>query len=235
MKNVPNIITTIRLVLIPFIFFFFLADTATGGFIPYGQPIATGIFIIAAITDFLDGYLARKYKVVSDLGKILDPMADKLLTLSGLVLIGIAATATATLPAWAVAVVLFAYLGRDFSIDTLRGLAMMKGKVISANWSGKIRTIIGMPSIAYMLLMCYNNALASPFITGTPKTVFDIIGFVLIGLTVLLNLYSWFFYFYDNREVFITKKPKQDKEQKQLANETKLLESAKTKNKGSKK
>ena len=81
-KHIPNIITIIRIALLPFVFLFYLTDL-----IPYSQYIAIAIFLVAAGTDFLDGMIARKYNLVSNIGKLLDPIADKMLYYSGLFLI----------------------------------------------------------------------------------------------------------------------------------------------------
>jgi CDP-diacylglycerol--glycerol-3-phosphate 3-phosphatidyltransferase len=190
-KNVPNIITITRIALLPFIYFFWLAE-----FIPHGKAIAIGVFIIAAATDFVDGFLARKYNLVSNLGKLLDPMADKLLSCTGLILIAV----SGVLPMWAACTVMFIILGRDFSIDCLRMVAAKRNIVIAANWSGKLRTIVAMIAMPYLLFMSYNADYS--LITDTAKTVFDTVGYCLIGLAVVLCAYSWFYYFYDNRGVF---------------------------------
>jgi len=80
--NLPNKLSLLRIFLIPVMLFFYLAD-----FVPYGKVIALAVFIIAAFTDFLDGKIARKHNLVTNLGKLLDPIADKLLVMSGLLLV----------------------------------------------------------------------------------------------------------------------------------------------------
>ena len=80
--NIPNKLSMLRIILIPFMLFFYLAD-----FVPYGKIIAIAIFIVAAFTDMLDGHIARKYNLVTNLGKLLDPIADKLLVMSALLLV----------------------------------------------------------------------------------------------------------------------------------------------------
>ena len=81
-KHIPNIITSVRIALLPFVYLFYLTN-----FIPYSQYIAIAIFLVAAVTDFLDGKIARKYNLVSNIGKMLDPIADKMLSYTGLFLI----------------------------------------------------------------------------------------------------------------------------------------------------
>lgn len=91
--NLPNKITMIRVILIPFFVFFMLTD-----FVPYSNVIAVAIFIVASLTDTLDGYLARKYELVSNFGKFMDPLADKLLVCSALVCF--VADASNPMPVW---------------------------------------------------------------------------------------------------------------------------------------
>ena len=204
--NLPNKLSITRMLLAPVALFLFLADTAYGGFIPYGQLFAIAVYIVAALTDTLDGAIARKYNMVTDLGKLLDPMGDKIHAFTGLLMIAIGGILTGTLPIWAVAVILFINLGRDFSVDTLRAVAATKGKVIAANWSGKLRTVIAFIAMPVLLFMCWNNSLAVPFIADVLKAILDITGYVLIGAAVVLNAYSWYYYFWDNRQVFMEKK-----------------------------
>ncbi len=94
--------------------------------------IALGVFIIASLTDYIDGQIARRYNQVSDFGKFLDPLADKLLTISAMVMF----CQWGGMPAWALMIV----LAREFAVTGLRLIAVGKGKVIAAGWSGKIKT-----------------------------------------------------------------------------------------------
>jgi len=205
--NLPNKLSITRIVLAPVVIFFFLADdTVCGGFIPYGALIALGLYIIAAFTDTFDGIIARRNNQVTDLGKLLDPMGDKIHAFTGLLLIAIGGILTDTLPVWAIAVILFINLGRDFSVDVLRSVAIEKGMKVATNWSGKIRTIVAFIAMPWIMFMCWNNSLDMPFIAGTLKTVLDVTGYALIAGAVVLNLYSWIFYFCANRGVFIAKK-----------------------------
>ena len=119
-KHIPNIITTVRIALLPFVYLFYLTN-----FIPYSQYIAIAIFLIAAVTDFLDGKIARKYNLVSNIGKMLDPIADKLLSYTGLFLIIV----TGILPLWALVIIYLINLCRDFAIDCLRMISASKGTV----------------------------------------------------------------------------------------------------------
>ncbi len=112
--------------------------------------IAALIFTIASLTDFLDGYLARKYDLVSDFGKLMDPMADKILVASAL----IAMVQLGRITVWPVAII----LAREFLITSFRSLAASKGSVIAASIWGKIKTSTQI--LAIILLMSTNNAIA---------------------------------------------------------------------------
>lgn len=185
-KHIPNIITSIRIALLPFVYFFYLTDL-----VPYSCYIAIGIFLVAAATDFLDGMIARKYNLVSNVGKMLDPIADKMLFYTGLFLIIV----TEILPVWACAVIFVINLCRDFAIDCLRMIAATKGTVLAANVFGKIKTIIAFVALPWLLLQgClptgWNGLLA-----------FQIVGYVLIGLQTVFCLLSGIIYLVRNRSV----------------------------------
>ena len=131
--NLPNKLTTMRVILIPvFLLVLFLMDE------PMNRYIATAIFIVASLTDFLDGHIARKYNLVSNFGKFMDPLADKLLVMSALV----SMVAMEDLPAWVVIVI----LAREFAITGFRTLAMeaifFNGKNIH-DLGEKYRNILG--------------------------------------------------------------------------------------------
>ena len=185
-KHIPNIITSIRIALLPFVYLFYLTD-----FVPYSQYIAIAIFIIAAATDFLDGMIARKFNLVSNVGKMLDPIADKMLSYTGLFLIIV----TDILPLWACVVIYFINLCRDFAIDCLRMIAATKGTVLAANIFGKIKTIIAFVALPWLLLQgCLPTDWAG-------LTAFQIIGYVLIGAQTTFCLLSGIIYLAQNRRV----------------------------------
>ena len=187
-KHIPNIITITRIELLPFVYFFYLTD-----WVPYSQYIAIVIFLIAATTDFLDGKIARKYHLVSNVGKMLDPIADKMLSYTGLFLIIV----TDILPLWAAVVIYVINLCRDFAIDCLRMIAATKGTVLAANIFGKIKTVIAFVALPWLLLQ-----------GGLPTTwngllAFQIIGYVLIGLQTFFCLLSGVIYLVQNRQVLV--------------------------------
>lgn len=175
--NLPNKITMLRVFLIPFFVFFMLFDG-----IPSGKYIAVAIFIIASLTDTLDGYLARKYKLVSNFGKFMDPLADKLLVCSALICF--VAIPGNPMPAWGVIVI----IAREFIISGFRLVASDAGVVIAASWWGKIKTIVQM--IMSILLIVNLNG-----------KIIDIIELVFIYAAIALTIISLVDYLWKNRKV----------------------------------
>ena len=130
--NLPNKLTLFRVVLIPFFVFFLLAPY----FEEYGNYIAVAIFIVASITDFLDGKIARKYNLVTNFGKFMDPLADKLLVCSALICL----IQLELIPAWVVIII----IAREFIISGFRLVASDNGVVIAASYWGKFKTAFQM-------------------------------------------------------------------------------------------
>lgn len=191
--NLPNKLTMLRIILIPFMMFFYLAD-----FIPYGigKIIAIAIFIIASLTDLLDGKIARKRSLVTDLGKFLDPIADKLLTAIAFLLI----MADGTIPApWGVIVVAI-IIAREYTVSALRQIAATKGIVLAADMWGKIKTVVQMIALPVSMLVAYLKVCG--FASTTVVLVFAIISYVLIGFATLLTVMSGIHYLVKNRECF---------------------------------
>ena len=185
-KHIPNIITSVRIALLPFVYLFYLTN-----FVPYSQYIAIAIFLVAAVTDFLDGKIARKYNLVSNVGKMLDPIADKMLSYTGLFLIIV----TGILPLWAAVIVYVINLCRDFAIDCLRMIAATKGTVLAANIFGKIKTTVAFVALPWLLLQgCLPTDWAG-------LLAFRIIGYILIGLQTFFCLLSGIIYLIQNRQV----------------------------------
>ncbi|GIO41886.1 MULTISPECIES: CDP-diacylglycerol--glycerol-3-phosphate 3-phosphatidyltransferase [Paenibacillus] len=190
--NLPNRITLARIFMIPLMLVFLLVDIDAAWWsyaieigdysLPLNQLIAALIFIIAASTDGIDGYIARKHNLVTNLGKLLDPLADKLLVASVL----IALAAMGKCDAW-IAIVIIA---REFAVTGLREVALLEGSVIAASNWGKAKTITQIVAISALLL---NNF---PFVwLNVP---FDVI---LIWLAALITIYSGIDYFVKNKSV----------------------------------
>ena len=153
--NLPNKLTLFRVVLIPFFVFFLLAPYFEG----YGNYIAVAIFIVASITDFLDGKIARKYNLVTNFGKFMDPLADKLLVCSALICL----IQLELIPAWVVIII----IAREFIISGFRLVASDNGVVIAASYWGKFKTAFQMLTVIVLIL-------------NIPNKVFTILGTVLI-------------------------------------------------------
>lgn len=139
--NLANKLTLIRIILVPIFMFVLLTK------MPYGQFIAAGIFILAAITDGLDGYVARKHNQVTKLGKLMDPLADKLLVTAALVSL----VEMRLLAAW----VAFIIIGREFLVTGIRAVAATEGTVVSASKLGKYKTITQIVAIVATMINNY--------------------------------------------------------------------------------
>lgn len=136
--------------------------------------ISLAIFIIASLTDYIDGYIARKYHQVSDFGKFLDPLADKLLTIAIMAMF----CEWGRFPAWALMIV----LTREFAVTGLRLIAVGKGTVIAAGWSGKVKTASTMVGLCVLMIFPHNV----------------VVTWLVITVTVVTTLYSGIEYFCQN-------------------------------------
>ena len=174
--NLPNKLTLFRVVLIPFFVFFLLAPYFEG----YGNYIAVAIFIVASITDFLDGKIARKYNLVTNFGKFMDPLADKLLVCSALICL----IQLELIPAWVVIII----IAREFIISGFRLVASDNGVVIAASYWGKFKTAFQMLTVIVLIL-------------NIPIKVFTILGTVLIYVSLALTVISLIDYIAKNKDV----------------------------------
>ena len=164
-------ITLIRVAFIPvFMIFMYLAGGEPG----LWMWISLGLFMIASLTDYVDGHIARKYNQVSDFGKFLDPLADKLLVIAAMTMF----CEWDMMPAWA----LMSVLTREFAVTGLRLVAVGKGKVLAAGWSGKVKTA------STMIGLC--AWMAFPTIA--------VLGWIITGVIVLTTVYSGIEYFIKN-------------------------------------
>ena len=192
--NLPNKLTILRVVLIPFMMFFYLAD-----FIPYGigKLIALVIFIIASLTDMLDGQIARKRNLVTNFGKFLDPIADKMLTSAMLFML----VADQTIPSPWGAIIITIIISREFMVSALRLLVASKGTVLAADWWGKIKTIVQMIAIPVCVVLSYLYTCGLNVPNALTLT-FEILSYVLIGLATVLTVISGVNYIVKNRHAF---------------------------------
>ncbi len=175
--NLPNKLTLLRVFMIPlFVAVFFINA------IPYNYLISAMIFALAAFTDFLDGYIARKYNLVTNLGKFLDPIADKALVATAfIVMLVTLSDGTQILPYYAgigVAIILV----RELAVSGFRMVAASKGSVLAADWSGKIKTVLQDVSIILLLI--------SAEFGGGLYSTFNIIAICVFFGAVLLTVIS---------------------------------------------
>ncbi len=191
--NLPNKLTVLRMVLIPFMMFFYLAT-----FIPHGigKIVALVIFVVAALTDLLDGKIARKYNLVTNLGKFLDPIADKILTAAALFMI----MADGTIPApWGVIVVTI-IIAREFMVSALRLIAASQGTVLAADIWGKAKTMVQMIALPILLLVPFLIELGG--VVGWLILTVKIVGWVALGAATLLTIISGANYLIKNAKCF---------------------------------
>jgi len=178
--NVPNILASIRLLMAPLMFFFLVdrdASIFAGIHYSWLDYSAAFIFVLASVTDFFDGYIARTFNQITTLGAILDPLADKMLTLAGF--LGLMMLDRAS--PWAI----YLILTRELFITGLRVSAMSRGMDISASWMGKVKTVVQMIAIGFLLMEWRG-------------------GEALLWLAVILTLYSGYEYvrdFFRNEKV----------------------------------
>ena len=174
--NLPNKLTIFRVILIPFFVFFMLAPY----FPDNGKYIAVAIFIIASLTDILDGKIARKYNLVINFGKFMDPLADKLLVCSAMICL----VATGQLASWIVIII----ISREFIISGFRLIAADNGIVIAASYWGKFKTVFQMLMIIVLILDIQNAG-------------FQVLGVILTYVALVLTVVSLIDYIVKNKQV----------------------------------
>ncbi|MBI5573854.1 MAG: CDP-diacylglycerol--glycerol-3-phosphate 3-phosphatidyltransferase [Elusimicrobia bacterium] len=191
--NIANKVTLLRISLVPFFIFFMIYDEF------FMRTAALLIFVIASITDTIDGYLARKYKTVTDFGKFMDPLADKLLVLAAL--ISFVEIRELNIPSWMV----IAIISREFIITGLRSLAATKNIVIPAAVAGKFKTTIQMITIITILVILCINSLLSEFFRIDPHAIpiLKLTPFVLMFITTILTLISGLNYIFKHKYLFL--------------------------------
>lgn len=174
--NLPNKLTLFRVILIPFFVFFLLSPFFEG----YGNYIAVAIFVAASITDFLDGHIARKHNLVTNFGKFMDPLADKLLVCSALICL----VSLSLIPAWIVIII----IAREFIISGFRLIAADNGVVIAASYWGKFKTTFQMLMVIVLIL-------------NIRHPLFYWLGIVLTYVSLILTVVSLVDYIAKNRQV----------------------------------
>ncbi len=188
--NTPNKLTVLRIVIVPFYVFFLLMPT-----IPHHYIIAVLLFAAAAYTDHLDGKIARKNNMITDFGKFADPLADKIMIVSALgcfVQVGLTN-----------AIILILIVSREFMVTSMRLVAAGSGKVVAANNWGKAKTISQIAAVLAVMVMQYVvelntlGCISLDNIDGLAYT-FNIIGDILMWITVVLTLVSGAIYIIQN-------------------------------------
>ena len=188
--NLANKLTLLRVILIPFfIVCFYIPNlvvntiSVNNYLIPYANLLGLVIYLLAAITDFIDGYIARKYNMITDFGKFMDPLADKLLVTAALLIL----LENGLIAGW----VVFIILAREFIVTGFRTIAASKGVVIAAGWLGKIKTVVQFIMISTLLLLNY------------PFELFNWpVDQIFVALAVVLTVASGVEYIYKNLHIF---------------------------------
>ena len=165
--NTPNKLTVLRFILVPVFIIYAYYEHQQGALY-----ISTLIFTLASFTDFLDGYLARKHNLVTDFGKFMDPLADKVLVVAALLFL----VQIGRIESWAVLII----VTREYAISIIRAIAAANGKVIAASGGGKIKTVLQMLAIIMLLL-------SLPFAN------------IVFYISVVMTLYSGIQYIWSNR------------------------------------
>lgn len=170
--NLPNKLTVLRIVLVPVFVILYLS----GMLIP-----ALAVFIVASVTDTLDGNIARKYNLITNFGKIMDPLADKVLVYAAFCLF----VERGVMPGWMLIVILF----REFAVAGIRTVAASEGIVIAAGNSGKVKTVLQMIAVPLLIISGLNS-------------FFDILGQSFLWASLVMTVYSGAEYIIKNRKVF---------------------------------
>jgi CDP-diacylglycerol--glycerol-3-phosphate 3-phosphatidyltransferase len=166
--------TKITLIRVAFVPIYMVLMYLSGGVPGLWLWLALAVFILASLTDFVDGQIARKRNQITDFGKFLDPLADKLLVIAAMVMF----CRWATFPAWALMVV----LTREFAVTGLRLVAVGNGTVIAAGWSGKVKTAVTMVGLCFMMVF--------------PQDLW--LNWTVVGIIVAVTVYSGVEYFIKN-------------------------------------
>ncbi len=172
--NLPNKLTIFRVILIPFFVVLLLFDLTA-----YDKWIALAIFIVASLTDFLDGHIARKYNLVTNFGKFMDPLADKLLVCSAMICL----VELSRIPAWVVIII----IAREFIISGFRLVASDNGVVIAASYWGKFKTVFQIGMICLMIADLPSLALVTQIVmwVAVVLTVVSLVDYLLKNKDVM--------------------------------------------------
>lgn len=193
--NLPNKLTIIRMIMVPFFVAFLLLTPDYPSF----KWVAFALFVIASLTDLLDGHIARKHNLVTNFGKFMDPLADKLLVSAALICL----TALGFIPAWMTIVI----ISREFIISGFRLIAAERGIVIAAGKLGKWKTAFTMVTLALMLLIVNPLGFGVEQLNASPRSisggygVFGIVTEICLWISVILTIVSLVDYLVKNKDV----------------------------------
>lgn len=187
--NLPNKLTVLRMAMVPFFVVFLLLSEDY----EYFKWIALGLFAVASLTDMLDGKIARKYNLVTNFGKFMDPLADKLLVCSAL----IGLTALGMIPAWMTIII----IAREFIISGFRLIAAEQGIVIAAGYWGKLKTVCQMVMICVMLVIVNPQGFVTDSVVNGAYDVIFLIANILLWISVALTIISLIDYLVKNKAV----------------------------------
>ena len=192
--NLPNKLTVLRVIMVPFFVFFALAD-----FIPHHNLIAGLIFGAASYTDYLDGKIARRDNLITNFGKLMDPLADKIMVMAALICF----VATGFTNVWFVLLIMV----REFAVTSIRMIAVENGKVIPANIWGKAKTVSQIAAICVVFLTQYVLELHNLCLIILPEyvmweSVFNSVNFVFMGIAMLMAVLSGVIYAKDSASLF---------------------------------
>ncbi|MDD4003052.1 MAG: CDP-diacylglycerol--glycerol-3-phosphate 3-phosphatidyltransferase [Clostridia bacterium] len=192
--NLPNKISLTRILIVPFMIFAFYTDELFVDFY-YGGLLAAVIFLIAALTDFADGYIARKNNIVTTMGKFLDPIADKIIVVCALFLI--VEGGLVIMPVGAIFSVLI--VSRELIIGGFRQIAAANNIVISADLSGKIKAVFqDIAMVMFLVLKTLKKLLSD---VGVLLDIFTVTAYVVFSVAVILTVYSGISYIIKNKSV----------------------------------
>ena len=217
--NIPNQISLFRFLCAPIVILLYLLS------IPYGigEFVAAGVFLIGSISDIVDGYIARKYNLITDFGKFIDSIADKFLQTTGLILV------SEVLPIrWLAILIVLIVVLRDILINGVRQVVCVKGKVLAADFYGKIKTVF--MDVAIVILMVYGGLISclpngdASKILGLPIDIILTVGFALLIVSTILCVFSGINYVVNSWSIITGKEEVENIEE---SAETKKVESDK--------
>jgi len=197
--NLPNKLTVLRIIMAPFFVTFFLLES-----VPYNELIATIIFALASFTDMLDGYIARKYNLITDFGKFLDPIADKILVNAAAVLLVFESFdfVSGNINNWigiTLCIVTLVYISREMVVSGFRLVASGKGLVLAADKMGKLKTIAQMVGLIVVLPL----ASFGQNFSGLPLDIIAYVGIGILALSAVVSVLSCVNYIVKNKSVLV--------------------------------